>query len=96
MGLKGRLGLALGEVLVSEGAVGFIHFPTTAHPVMQRALLSAGGRETGVMLAYLPAVELCARSGHAMLGPDVAVDTARLRGVADDQDVGVLGRAHEG
>ena len=54
-GLMGRLGLALGEVLVAEGAVGFIHFPTTAHPVMQRASLSAGGRETGVMLAYLPA-----------------------------------------
>ncbi len=54
-GLMGRLGLALGEVLAAEGAVGFIHFPTTAHPVMQRASLSAGGRETGVMLAYLPA-----------------------------------------
>lgn len=55
IGLMGRLGRALGEFLVSEGAVGFIHFPTTAHPVMQRASLSAGGRETGVMLAYLPA-----------------------------------------
>ena len=55
MGLMGRLALALVEVLASEGAVGFIHFPTTAHPVMQRASLSAGGRETGVMLAYLPA-----------------------------------------
>ena len=54
-GLMGRLGLALGEVLAAEGAVGFIHFPTTAHPVMQRASLSAGGRETGLMLAYLPA-----------------------------------------
>ena len=54
-GLMGRLGLALGEALAAEGAVGFIHFPTTAHPVMQRASLSAGGRETGVMLAYLPA-----------------------------------------
>ena len=54
-GLMGRLGLALAGVLASEGAVGFIHFPTTAHPVMQRASLSAGGRETGVMLAYLPA-----------------------------------------
>ncbi len=54
-GLMGRLGLALGEALVAEGAVGFIHFPTTAHPVMQRASLGAGGRETGLMLAYLPA-----------------------------------------
>ena len=55
MGLMGRLGVALAESVVAEGAVGFIHFPTTAHPVMQRASLSAGGRETGVMLAYLPA-----------------------------------------
>jgi hypothetical protein len=54
MGLMGRLGLALAEMLASKGTVGFIHFPTTAHPVMQRASLSAGGRETGVMLAYLP------------------------------------------
>lgn len=54
-GLMGRLGLALGEMVAREGAVGFVHFPTTAHAVMQRASLSAGGRETGVMLAYLPA-----------------------------------------
>jgi len=54
-GLMRRLGLALAEALASEGAVGFVHFPTTAHQVMQRASLSAGGRETGVMLAYLPA-----------------------------------------
>lgn len=53
-GLMGRLALALVELLASEAAVGFIHFPTTAHPVMQRASLSAGGRETGIMLAYLP------------------------------------------
>ncbi len=55
MGLMGRLALALVELLATEGAAGFIHFPTTAHPVMQRASLSAGGRETGVMVAYLPA-----------------------------------------
>ncbi len=55
IGLMGRLALALVEVLAGEGAAGFIHFPTTAHPVMQRASLSAGGRETGVMVAYLPA-----------------------------------------
>ncbi len=54
-GLMGRLGLALAKVLAQEGAVGFMHFPTTAHSLMQRASLSAGGRETGLMLAYLPA-----------------------------------------
>jgi len=50
----GRLAQALGEELAADGVSGFIHFPTTAHPVMQRASLSAGGRETGIMLAYLP------------------------------------------
>jgi hypothetical protein len=54
LGLMHRLALVLAELLVSEGAVGFIHFPTTAHEIMQRASLSAGGHETGVMLGYLP------------------------------------------
>ena len=54
MGLMGRLGLALGELVISENANGFIHFPTTAHHLMQRASLGSGGRETGLMLAYLP------------------------------------------
>lgn len=53
-GLMGRMGAALGETLIAEQVCGFVHFPTTAHPVMQRASVSAGGRETGVMLAYLP------------------------------------------
>lgn len=54
-GLMSRLAFALAELLVADGAVGFVHFPTTAHTVMQKASLSAGGRETGIMLAYLPA-----------------------------------------
>lgn len=53
-GLMNKLALALAESLVSDGAVGFVHFPTTAHVVMQKASLGAGGRETGIMLAYLP------------------------------------------
>lgn len=53
-GLMGRMGQELGTLLASAGAAAFIHFPTTAHPVMQRASLAAGGRETGIMLAYLP------------------------------------------
>lgn len=53
-GIMGRLGAALGELLVAEGVCGFVHFPTTAHAVMQRASVSAGGRETGVLLGYLP------------------------------------------
>lgn len=53
-GLMNRLALALAEELVADGAAGFIHFPTTAHPVMQKASLGAGGKETGIFLAYLP------------------------------------------
>ena len=53
-GLMGRLALAMGESVVADGAIGFVHYPTTAHEVMQRASLSSGGRETGIMLAFLP------------------------------------------
>jgi GNAT superfamily N-acetyltransferase len=53
-GLMKRLAQALRESVIAAGAVGFIHFPTTAHAVMQKASLSAGRHETGVMLAYLP------------------------------------------
>jgi Acetyltransferase (GNAT) family len=53
-GLMNRLAQALSGIVVAEGATGFVHFPTTAHTVMQKASLSAGGCDTGVMLAYLP------------------------------------------
>lgn len=46
-GIMGRLGAALGELLVAEGVCGFVHFPTTAHAVMQRASVSAGGSRDG-------------------------------------------------
>ena len=53
-GIMGRLAVAMGEMLTAGGAIGFVHYPTTAHEVMQRASLSSGGRETGIMLAFLP------------------------------------------
>lgn len=53
-GLMGRLAIEMGQMLIDDGAVGFVHFPTTAHTVMQRASLASGGRETGIMVAYLP------------------------------------------
>ncbi len=53
-GLMMDLAVALAGLIASDGASGFIHFPTTAHEVMQRASLGSGGRETGIMLAYLP------------------------------------------
>ena len=53
-GLMMNLAVALAGLIASDGASGFIHFPTTAHEVMQRASLGSGGRETGIMLTYLP------------------------------------------
>ena len=53
-GLMGRLASVLRENVIADGASGFVHYPTTAHTVMQKASLQSGGCETGVMLAYLP------------------------------------------
>ncbi len=53
-GLMGRLAAVLRENIVADGAFGFVHFPTTAHTIMQKASLQSSGCETGIMLAYLP------------------------------------------
>ncbi|MFM9138956.1 MAG: GNAT family N-acetyltransferase [Solirubrobacterales bacterium] len=53
-GLMKDLALELAGLLAADGASGFVHFPTTAHEVMQRAALSSGGRETGILVGYLP------------------------------------------
>ena len=53
-GLMGRLALVLRDNIIADGAFGFVHFPTTAHTVMQKASVQSGGCETGVMLAFLP------------------------------------------
>jgi hypothetical protein len=55
IGVMSQLSVGLGRELRAQGVAGFVHFPTTAHEVMQRASVRAGGRETGIMLAYLPA-----------------------------------------
>jgi GNAT superfamily N-acetyltransferase len=52
-GLLRELGLTLAERCHTDGFAGFVHYPTTAHEVMQRASVSAGGIETGVMLGYV-------------------------------------------
>ncbi len=54
-GLLRELGLMLAERCRSDGFAGFVHYPTTAHEVMQRASVKAGGIETGVMLGYVTA-----------------------------------------
>jgi len=53
-GLAARLGAALFEACRESGHVGFHHYPTTAHAIMQKLAVQAGGIETGVMLSYIP------------------------------------------
>ncbi len=54
-GVLRELGIALVERCRKDGFAGFMHYPTTAHEVMQKTSLRFGGVETGVMLAYVPA-----------------------------------------
>jgi GNAT superfamily N-acetyltransferase len=54
-GLLKKLGAALRERVLREGFIGYVHYPTTAHDIMQRASVTSGGVETGVMLSYIAA-----------------------------------------
>lgn len=50
-----KLGAALNEYVQEDGFIGYVHYPTTAHDIMQKASIAQGGVETGVMLAYVSA-----------------------------------------
>ena len=54
-----RLVADLSAALVDEarriGLSGFVHYPTTAHRIMQRLAVRGGGIETGILLDYVPA-----------------------------------------
>ncbi len=54
-GLLGELGTALTELCRAEGFAAYVHYPTTAHEIMQKRSVQGGGTETGLMLAYIPA-----------------------------------------
>jgi Acetyltransferase (GNAT) family len=54
-GLLGRMAAALTDLCLAQGYLGYVHYPTTAHEIMQRASVRGGGVETGVMLDYIPA-----------------------------------------
>ena len=54
-GLLARLGGALVELARGTGAIGYHHYQTTAHAIIQRAAGATSAVETGVMLAYIPA-----------------------------------------
>ena len=45
-----RLASGVIELCREGGFLGFHHYPTTAHPIMQRFAVAAGGIETGIML----------------------------------------------
>jgi len=54
-GILARMGSALADLCRQSGFVGYVHYPTTAHTVMQKRSVGNGGTETGVMLGYVPA-----------------------------------------
>jgi len=54
-GILGRMGTVLADICTASGFVGYVHYPTAAHDVMQRHSVAGGGFETGVMLGYIPA-----------------------------------------
>ena len=43
--LMGRLGAALSQWCQQQGYTGYVHYPTTAHPVMQQASVAGRGRD---------------------------------------------------
>ena len=53
-GVLRNLGTALQELTLSDGFVGYVHYPTTAHTIMQRRSVERNGVETGLLLAYIP------------------------------------------
>ncbi len=53
-GLLARLAAALNELCRDAGYLAYLHYPTTAHEIMQKASVR-GGFETGLMLDYIPA-----------------------------------------
>lgn len=54
-GLMIQLAFRLHELALETGLTGYIHYPTTAHPIMQKASVDHGGVETGLMLRYMAA-----------------------------------------
>jgi serine/threonine-protein kinase RsbW len=58
-GILGQMGAALRDLCISEGFIGYVHFPTTAHTIIQKRSVESGGSgnagiETGLQLAYIP------------------------------------------
>ena len=54
-GLMSRMGRMITALCISEGFVGNVNEPTTAHDIMQKGAVARGGVETGIMLELIPA-----------------------------------------
>ena len=52
-GVAWKVGAELSKWCIELGYSGFLHYPTTAHHIMQRQSVVAGF-ETGLMLGYIP------------------------------------------
>ena len=83
-----RLGAALFEACREGGYIGFHHYPTTAHTIMQKLAVDAGGVETGVMLAYIPAdTDYKALAGKSARGRLAVVTVYQPLAAAPARDV---------
>lgn len=49
-----KLGLAIRELCTAGGFLGFHHYPTTVHQIMQKWSVMTEGFEIGIMLGYIP------------------------------------------
>ncbi len=54
-GLMSRMGRMITDLCISEGFVGNVNEPTTAHDIMQKGSVEGGGVEMGIMLELIPA-----------------------------------------
>jgi hypothetical protein len=49
-----QLGAGVVALCREGGFLGFHHYPTTVHPIMQKLAVASGGIESGILLAYIP------------------------------------------
>ena len=52
-GLMKQLASQLHELALESGFIAYVHYPTTAHSIMQKISVDHGGVETGLMLRYI-------------------------------------------
>jgi GNAT superfamily N-acetyltransferase len=86
--LAARIGARLIDLCRELGHTGFLHYPTTAHPIMQRLAVAGGGVETGLLLQYIPATtDYRELSGESRAGRLAAVVVYQPIGAAPEREV---------